>query len=82
MTLTETRDLASGFRRLKKFLSNLQPTELGMITLDDRITEQEALRDELLAASKMALKRKPFPVGALGTEQALETAVAKAEGEA
>lgn len=37
-------------------------------------------RDDLLAACRMALKRKPFPVGWTGLKETLEDAVAKAEG--
>ncbi len=35
---------------------------------------------DLLAACKMALTRKPFPVGCLGIKEALEDAIAKATG--
>ncbi|MBA7546016.1 hypothetical protein ES705_38398 [subsurface metagenome] len=46
-----------------------------------KTAELESQRDDLLAACKMALKRKPFPVGWWGLKQALENAVARAEGE-
>ena len=45
-----------------------------------KVEKLEAQRDDLLAACKMALKRKPFPVGATRAREMLEHAVAKAEG--
>lgn len=90
MTLKEARDWATSLRKLKNYLGDMHTAEEGMIVLDDRVTELEILRDDriaeletqrddLLAACKMALKRKPFPVGAMRTKQMLEDAVAKAE---
>ena len=40
-----------------------------------------AAAPDLLEACKMALKRKPFPVGAMRAKEMLEDAVEKAEGE-
>lgn len=44
----------------------------------EKLREQ---RDALLTACKMALKRRPVPVGWLGIKESLEDAVAKAEKE-
>ncbi len=79
MNLKEARDMANGCRFMEKRCIDLHIAEEATIVLDDRVTDLEALRDVLLAACKMALKRKPFPVGAMRAKEMLEDAVAKAE---
>ncbi len=66
-------------REMKKQKWYLSQHAKAVLFLDDRITELESQRDGLLAACKMALKRKPFPVGWIGLKETLEDAVARAE---
>ena len=80
MNLKRARELATGMREVAKRCIDLSIAEEATIVLDDRVTDLEALRDVLLAACKMALKRKPFPVGAMKAKEMLEDAVEKAEG--
>ena len=79
MNLKRARELATGMREVAKRCIDLSIAEGAMVVLDDRIAELEAQRNDLLAACKMALKRKPFPVGAMKAKEMLEDAVAKAE---
>ena len=56
------------------------PTAKANARLIAKAPELEEQRDALLAACKMALKRTPFPVGAMRAKQMLEDAVTKTEG--
>ena len=77
MELKEAQGITQICQRSLEFGKTLNEKEQALIILDDRITELEAQRDELVIVCKAALERCPFPVGAMAVKERLQNIARK-----
>jgi len=78
MNLDEAREIARVWRAGETTPRYFPFVQYALLILDDRITELEAQRDELVGFCKMAINACPFPCGTAAAQIKLDEILAKA----